>query len=80
MEVKAKTKRDSGLRTAVLLLKKANKYVGVHNSIGAMDLSTEIVEFIDAIVRQGYGWCERNWTRQRWGGGSGVRGAGRHVS
>ncbi|HBP1806229.1 hypothetical protein IPC1218_11160 [Pseudomonas aeruginosa] len=52
MEVKAKTKRDSGLRTAVLLLKRANRYVGVHNSIGAMDLSTEIVEFIAAIERQ----------------------------
>ncbi|MER0990744.1 hypothetical protein AAA626_28635 [Pseudomonas aeruginosa] len=52
MEVKAKTKRDSGLRTAVLLLKRANRYVGVHNSIGAMDLSTEIVEFIATIERQ----------------------------
>ncbi|MCO3711291.1 hypothetical protein AXX02_22635 [Pseudomonas aeruginosa] len=48
-----KGKCGSGLfPTAMLLLKKANKYVGVHNSIGAMDLSTEIVEFIAAIERQ----------------------------
>ncbi|MBV5723192.1 hypothetical protein KUT37_18530 [Pseudomonas aeruginosa] len=48
-----KGKCGSGLLpTAMLLLKKANKYVGVHNSIGAMDLSTEIVEFIAAIERQ----------------------------
>ncbi|MBG6972435.1 hypothetical protein I5G25_31200 [Pseudomonas aeruginosa] len=55
MEVKAKTKRDPGLRTAVLLLKRANRYVGVHHSIGAMDLRTEIVEFIAASERQEQG-------------------------
>lgn len=40
------------LAEAIDLLKRANRYVGVHPSIGGQKLGTEITEFIAATARQ----------------------------
>lgn len=40
------------LAEAIDLLKRANRYVGVHPSIGGQKLGTEITEFIAATLRQ----------------------------
>jgi hypothetical protein len=40
------------LAAALDLLKRANRYVGVHPSIGGQKLGTEITEFIAATQRQ----------------------------
>jgi hypothetical protein len=41
------------LAASIDLLKRANRYVGVHPSIGGQKLGSEITEFIAATSRQG---------------------------
>lgn len=43
---------QTALPEAIALLKRANRYVGVHPSIGGQKLGAEITEFIAAIARQ----------------------------
>lgn len=40
------------LERALALLRRANRYVGVHPSIGGQKLGTEITEFIAELTRQ----------------------------
>ena len=40
------------LTAALELLKRANRYVGTHSSIGGQKLSAEIVEFIARMERK----------------------------
>lgn len=42
---------DHPLAQAIALLKRANRYVGVHPSIGGQQLGTTITEFIAAYER-----------------------------
>lgn len=43
---------DHPLAHAIALLKRANRYVGVHPSIGGQQLGTTITEFIAAYERK----------------------------
>lgn len=43
---------DHPLAQAIALLKRANRYVGVHSSIGGQQLGTIITEFIAAYERK----------------------------
>lgn len=43
---------DHPLAQAIALLKRANRYVGVHSSIGGQQLGATITEFIAAYERK----------------------------
>lgn len=43
---------DTTLPAAIALLKRANRYVGVHPTIGGQKLGEEITEFIASYARQ----------------------------
>ncbi|MOA46009.1 hypothetical protein D3C78_1684690 [compost metagenome] len=43
---------DHPLAQAIALLKRANRYVGIHPSIGGQQLGTTITEFIAAYERR----------------------------
>ena len=42
----------TAMHQAIDLLKRANRYVGVHPSIGGQKLGTEITEFVAELARQ----------------------------